>query len=195
MAQTVQLALLPCLQIGPSWMCYVLCQNRCKVVVSLEVFPHRSDKQHTVPAPIFLQCQAHPSVPRETVKFKICKQCKTQFDGCWKDTKRVREASRGPNKDYHLLSLITMQEFIWIVRSWEFGNLSGRFIELYWEDGGQRDCSESERLIVPAVWVWRVRALRHGSLTLFIGLCVGVCVSRTKGGEVADRSSDVSFTF
>ena len=73
MAQTVQLAPLPCLQIGPSWMSYILHQNRCEV--SLEVFPHRSDKQHTVPAPILQQ--AHPSVPRETVEFKMCKRCKT----------------------------------------------------------------------------------------------------------------------
>lgn len=99
MAQTVQLAPLPCLQIGPSWMSYILHQNRCEV--SLEVFPHRSDKQHTVPAPILLQ--AHPSLQRKTVKFKMCKRCKTQFDGFIKDTKLVREASQGPDKAYHLL--------------------------------------------------------------------------------------------
>lgn len=68
MAQPLQLAPLSCLQIGPSWMSYVLCQNRCKVEVSLEVFPRHSDKQHSVPAPIILQRQARPSVPIETVK-------------------------------------------------------------------------------------------------------------------------------
>lgn len=94
----------------------------------------------------------------------------------------------------------TIQEFIWIVRSWEFGNLSGRFIELYWEGGRQRECGQSDKLFVPSVRVRRVRALKLGTLNLFIGLCVcervSVCVFPwTKAGEVADRSSDVSFTF
>lgn len=33
------------------------------------------------------------------------KRCKTQFDGCWKNTKCGCEASRGPNNGYHLLPL------------------------------------------------------------------------------------------
>lgn len=158
-----------------------------------------SDLSHFGYKPVSLQFQPCHTVRRDTVKFKMPKWCKTQFDGCWKNTKRMREASWGPNKAHRLLHSppqSTMPEFIWIIQSWEFGNLSGRFIELYWEGDGQRGSSESERSIVPAVWVWRLRALMHGSLALFIGLCVCVCVfHRTKAGEVADRSSDVSFTF
>lgn len=135
---------------------------------------------------IFLPRRPFPAVHRDTVKLKMCQRCKTQFDGCWKSSKRTHEASRGDQtKPSFLYNKMRSWSESWDLESLE--TCQGDLLSCIEKTVDKESVVSQEGLLsmLCGCGEWEQRGMVC-SLSSWYNLCVCV-LPRTKAGELADR--------